>query len=112
MKNLPVMSEPFSEPLTKTIPRQQVSSFCRRHHIRRLALFGSVLRQDFGPESDIDVLVEFVPGHTPGLTFFTMQAELSEILGGPVDLNTPGFISPYFRRQVQAEAVVLYNEPE
>lgn len=63
------------------------------HHIRRLSLFGSVLRDDFGPASDVDVLVEFEPGHVPGLAFFAMEEELSRIIGRKVDLNTPGFLS-------------------
>ena len=63
------------------VDREKIAEFCRRHHIRRLALFGSVLRDDFGPDSDVDVLVEFEPGHIPGLEFFRMQEELSEILG-------------------------------
>ena len=91
------------------IPRAAISDFCRRHHIRRLALFGSVLRDDFGPESDVDVLVEFDPEHIPGLAFFGMERELSEMLGRRVDLNTPDFLSPYFRDKVQAEAAVLYD---
>jgi uncharacterized protein len=91
------------------VPIEAISDFCRRHHIRRLALFGSVLRDDFGPESDVDVLVEFEPDHIPGLAFFAMQDELSEIVGRRVDLNTPGFLSPYFRDQVIAEADVLYD---
>ncbi len=91
------------------IPMDNIASFCRRHHIRRLALFGSALRDDFQPDSDIDVLVEFEPGHTPGLAFFAMEAELSQILGRKVDLNTPQFLSRYFRDQILAEAVVMYN---
>ena len=91
------------------VPIEAIADFCRRHHIRRLALFGSVLRDDFGPESDVDVLVEFDPDHIPGLAFFAMQDELSEIVGRRVDLNTPGFLSPYFRDQVIAEADVLYD---
>ena len=90
------------------IPRKKLAEFCRKHHIRKLAFFGSVLRDDFTPESDIDVLVEFEPGHTPGLAFFAMQDELSQILGHKVDLNTPGFISRYFREQVMREARVQY----
>lgn len=74
-----------------------------------LALFGSVLRDDFRRDSDVDVLVEFEPGHTPGLEFFSMQDELSGIVGQKVDLNTPNFISPYFRERVMAEAEVLYD---
>lgn len=91
-----------------TIDRERISEFCRRHHIRRLALFGSVLRADFGPTSDVDVLVEFEPDHVPGLAFFTMQQELSTLIGRPVDLNTPGFLSRYFRESVLKEAEPLY----
>lgn len=91
------------------IDREKISGFCRRRHIRKLALFGSVLREDFRPESDVDVLVEFVePGHVPGLAFFSMERELSEILNQKVDLNTPQFLSPYFRDQVLAEAEAQY----
>ena len=92
-----------------TIPQDAVADFCRRHHIRRLAVFGSVLRNDFRPESDIDVLVEFEEGHTLGLDFFAMQDELSELLGHKVDLNTPGFLSSYIKDRVLAEAEVLYD---
>jgi hypothetical protein len=92
-----------------TIPRDEIASFCRQNRIRRLALFGSVLRRDFGPESDVDVLVEFEPGAEPGLRFFGMQRDLSELLGRPVDLHTPQFLSPYFRDQVVAEAAVQYD---
>jgi predicted nucleotidyltransferase len=91
------------------IPKEQVADFCRKHGIRKIALFGSALRDDFMPESDVDVLVEFEPGHTPGLAFFTMQRELSEILGRKVDLNTAGDLSPYFRDEVLSEAQVLYD---
>ncbi len=90
------------------IPTEKLADFCRKHHIRKLALFGSVLRDDFSDTSDIDVLVEFKPGHTPGLAFFSMEAELSEIMGRKVDLHTTGFLSPYFRDQVIEEAVVQY----
>ena len=91
------------------IPTAKLGEFCRRNHIRRLAFFGSVLREDFGPDSDLDVLVEFEEGHTPGLRFFGMEIELSELLGRKVDLNTPGFLSPYFRDEVLAEAEVQYE---
>jgi len=90
------------------LPRENVADFCRRHHILRLALFGSVLRPDFGPDSDVDVLVEFEPGHVPGLEFFAMEAELSEILGRRVDLNTPDFLSRHFRDDVLRAADVIY----
>jgi hypothetical protein len=85
-----------------------LADFCRRHHIRRLSLFGSVLRDDFRPDSDVDVLVEFEPGRTPGFAFFAMQEELSGMLGRRVELHTPGFLSRYFRDQVVAEAELLY----
>ena len=70
------------------IPKEEITAFCQRNHIRRMALFGSVLRDDFTPESDVDVLVEFEPDQTPGLEFITMQDELSEILGQQVDMYT------------------------
>jgi len=90
------------------IPRDRIVEFCRRNHIRRLALFGSVLRDDFTPASDVDVLVEFEPGKTPGFAFFRMQEELSEIIGRRVDLNTPKELSKYFRDEVLSEAEELY----
>ena len=91
------------------IPKEKIAEFCRRNRIRKLAFFGSVLRDDFTPESDVDVLVEFEPGTRVGLRFFGMERELSEILGHKVDLNTPGFLSKYFRDEVIAEAEVLYD---
>jgi predicted nucleotidyltransferase len=93
------------------LPKKKIADFCRRHHIRKLALFGSALREDFRSDSDLDVLVEFEPGHTPGLAFFGMEQELSGLLGRKVDLNTPQFLSPYFRDKVLAEAEVQYAEP-
>lgn len=90
------------------VPREKIADFCQRYHIRKLAFFGSVLREDFTPESDVDVLVEFEPGHVPGLAFFAMQDELSRILGHKVDLNTKGFISQYFRDEVLRESRVEY----
>lgn len=96
--------------LNSIFPQNKIADFCRRHHIRRLALFGSALRDDFRPDSDIDVLVEFERGYTPGLAFFAMEAELSQILGRKVDLNTPQFLSRYFRDEVLAEAEVLYEQ--
>ena len=92
------------------VPRKQLAEFCRKNHIRRMAFFGSVLREDFRPDSDIDVLVEFEPGHVPGFAFFTMQEELTKILGRQVDLCTPKFLSPYFRDQVIREAKVAYAQ--
>lgn len=90
------------------IPRDSLNKFCRRYHVRRLALFGSVLRPDFSPESDVDVLVDFKPGHTPGLAFFRMQRELSNLLNRQVDLHTANDLSPYFRQEVLEEAEDLY----
>jgi predicted nucleotidyltransferase len=91
-----------------TIDRERLAGFCRQNHIRRFALFGSVLRDDFRPDSDVDVLVEFESGHVPGLRFFALEKELSEMLGHKVDLNTPNFLSRHFRGQVLAEAEVQY----
>ena len=93
------------------IPREKIAEFCGRHHIRRLSLFGSVLRDDFGPDSDVDVLVEFETGHVPGLAFFGMEAELSQILGRKVDLSTLQFLSRYFRDEVLNEAQEQYVAP-
>jgi predicted nucleotidyltransferase len=92
------------------IPKEKIADFCRRHHIGKLSFFGSVLREDFGPRSDVDVLVEFEPGHIPGFAFFGMEIELSEILGRKVDLHTPNFLSSYFRDKVLEEAEVQYVE--
>lgn len=93
------------------VPKDVIAAFCRKHHIRKLAFFGSILREDFSPASDVDVLVEFEPGLAPGLQFFTIQDELSALLDRKVDLNTPGFLSPYFRQQALAEAEVQYANP-
>jgi uncharacterized protein len=92
------------------LPQGRIAEFCRKHHIKKLAIFGSALRPDFRADSDIDVLVEFEPDHVPGLAFFAMADELSAILGRKVDLNTPQCLSRYFRDQVLQEAVVQYAE--
>jgi predicted nucleotidyltransferase len=99
----------MNERIAIEVPVSRVADFCRRHHIRRLALFGSVLRNDFGPESDVDVLVDFDPGYTPGLAFFSMQDELSDLLGWKVDLNTRGFLSRHFCDEVLRQARVVYD---
>ena len=96
--------------LQLAIDKARIGEFCRQHHIRLLAFFGSVLRDDFGPDSDVDVLVEFQAGHTPGLEFFAMPEELSAILGRRVDLNTSRFLSPLFRSQVEKEAETHYEQ--
>jgi uncharacterized protein len=94
------------------IPKDLIEDFCRRHHIKKLAVFGSYLREDFGPESDIDFLVEFDPQHIPTLFDVAgMEIELSELLGGQkVDLRTPQDLSRYFRDEVVADAKVRYAE--
>ena len=92
------------------LPKQKVADFCRRYNIRRLAVFGSALREDFRPDSDLDVLVEFEPEHTPGLIRLAgMEIELSALVGGrKVDINTPLCLSRFFRDEVLAEAEPIY----
>lgn len=92
-----------------SIPADSVRDFCVRNHVRRLALFGSVLRDDFMDQSDVDVLIEYEPGRTPGLAFFGHQEELTEIFKRQVDLNTAGFLNPAFLDEVRAEALPLYE---
>ncbi|MFH1059895.1 MAG: nucleotidyltransferase family protein [Pseudomonadota bacterium] len=92
-----------------TLPRAALAEFCRRHHISRLALFGSILGPDFGPESDIDLLVEFEPGHGASLfAMARMERELTELLGRQVDLRTPAELSRYFRDEVVRQSVPQY----
>ena len=86
-----------------------IERFCQKHHIRKLAFFGSALRDDFRPDSDVDVLVEFEPGKAPGLAFFSMERELSRIIGRKVDFHTPGFLSRHFRDDVIKQAEVWYD---
>lgn len=92
------------------IDRKQIVTICRKYHIQKLSLFGSVLRDDFRPDSDIDVLVEFEPGHTPGfLRLYQIEEELSPSLGGHrPDLVTPGFLNHRIRNRVLAEAEIQY----
>ncbi len=90
---------------------EKVAAFCRERGIRKLSLFGSVLRDDFDPtRSDVDVLVEFLPGVRAGLKFFGYADELAKILGHKVDLNTVGWVSKYFRHQVLREALTIYEQ--
>ena len=92
-----------------SIDRGAVSAFCQRHHITRLALFGSVLRDDFSPDSDVDVLVEFQAGHVPGFNFISIEREFSRLLRGRrVDMVTPKFLHPRIRDQVLNSAEPLY----
>jgi len=93
------------------IPKEKIAEFCKRNRIRKLSVFGSAVRDDFSPESDIDVLVEFEPDARVGLIRLAgLEIELGEILGRKVDLNTPGFLSKYFRDKVLSEAIVHYDE--
>ncbi len=97
--------------LEKSISKKELSAFCSRHHIKRLALFGSALRGQLKPESDIDLLVEFDEHHVPGLiTMAGMEIELTEKLGRKVDLRTPGDLSRYFRDEVLRQAEVQYED--
>lgn len=90
------------------IPQEKLAEFCRRRHIKKLSLFGSVLRDDFGPDSDVDVLVEFETGHTPGFAIIDMENELSGMVGRKVDMRTPNDLSRYFRDRVVRESRVEY----
>lgn len=92
------------------ISDDRLAQFCRKHHIRQLSFFGSVLRDDFNPQSDIDVLVVFEAGHTPGYDFFLIEAELTHLLGRKVDLQTLNFLSPEIRKGLLAEAVAVYEQ--
>ncbi len=95
----PVVSERLAE----------IENFCRRHHIVRMWVFGSVLRGDFSPESDIDVLVQFDPAHIPGWEFFGMADELAALLGREVDLGTPNSLRPPLRERVMQTAQLIYE---
>lgn len=103
------MNYTAQNPLNIEIPDQAIAQLCEEYHIRKLALFGSVLRDDFCPDSDIDILVEFQPGKTPGLQFIDIQDRLSQLLGRTVDLNTPQDLSRYFRDDVIAIAQPIYG---
>lgn len=94
------------------VPKNKIADFCRRNKIKRFSLFGSVLREDFGPNSDIDVLVEFEPGARVGFfELFDMERELSDLFGGrQVDINTPNSVSRYFRDEILKEARTQYND--
>ncbi|OGO37681.1 MAG: nucleotidyltransferase [Chloroflexi bacterium RBG_16_56_8] len=91
------------------VNKEEIASFCRKHRVRRLAFFGSVLREDFRPDSDVDVLVEFEEGHPVGLIRMAeIELELSALLGRKVDLRTPAELSRYYRQEVLQGAVILY----
>ncbi len=100
-----------SDKKTIDLPKEKIAEFCKRNHIRKLSLFGSVLHGDFRSDSDIDLLVEFDPDHIPGLIRLAgMEIELSEILGRKVDLRTLQDLSPYFRKEVLNSAEEQYVE--
>ncbi|HUS40684.1 MAG: nucleotidyltransferase family protein [Pirellulales bacterium] len=99
--------------MLKNIPanEQQIADFCRRHHICKLAFFGSVLRDDFGPDSDVDVLVEFEPGHTPGLEVYDIEQELSRLCGGRrIDMVNPKYINRWMKDEVLNTAEPAYAQ--
>lgn len=102
----------MSHTLPITIPKEKLVEFCQQNHIRKLSLFGSVLRDDFTSESDVDFLVEFLPDVR--VTYFDlvrMERELSGILNGKkVDLRTPAELSRYFRQEVLDTALVQYDQ--
>ena len=93
------------------LPKERIKEFCKRHHIRKLSLFGSALRDDFSPESDLDILVEFDPAHIPGfIRLAGMEIELTEILGRKVDMRTAQDLSRYFRDEILNSSKVQYAE--
>jgi uncharacterized protein len=97
-------------PVPALIPSEsRLRDICRRYGVRRLSLFGSAQGSKFRVGSDVDLLVEFIPGSRLGLRYFTLEQELTDLVGHRVDLNTPAFLSPEIRNEVQAEAEVLYE---
>lgn len=90
--------------------QEEIERLCERYCVERLAVFGSALGEDFGPESDVDVLVEFEAGHTPGLGFVRLQRELSGLLGRQVDLHTYQSLSRYFRDEVLEQSEAIYGQ--
>lgn len=88
--------------------REQLEELCRRYHVRKLSVFGSTLRQEATPDSDLDLLVEFEPGQKPGWEYFDLQDALSSIFGKAVDLNTAEFLSEKFRQRVIDDAALIY----
>ena len=91
------------------IDRAPLEELCRKYGIRRLSFFGSVIRDDFSDDSDVDILVEFLPESKVGFSFFSLQEELSQLVGRQVDLSTPGFLSERIRDRVASEATPVYE---
>lgn len=100
------MKTPLALPIK--IPLAKIKDFCQRNDINKLSLFGSVLRDDFTSQSDVDILVKFAEGKTPGLAIVDLQDELSQMLGREVDLRTPAELSRFFRQKVLSEALIIY----
>jgi len=100
-------------PLNLSVDHDAIAQFCLKHHIRRLSLFGSAVKEGLRSDSDVDVLVDFAPDHVPGLLELqAIEDELSRLFGGrKVDLVTPGFLNPLIRSSILAEAQVQYAEP-
>ena len=90
--------------------RNHIAAFCKKNGIRRLSVFGSAIRDDFRDDSDVDVLVEFLPGRTPGFAFFEMEAELGRLIGRKVDFNTPKFLPTDFRGEAMSEAETVFEQ--
>ncbi len=88
--------------------QEKLSEICRRYHVKKLSIFGSHLHDEARPDSDLDILVEFIPSHVPGFAFISLQDEISELLGRTVDLRTPEELSKYFREAVVTEASQIY----
>lgn len=98
-------------PTRLALDAHTLGAFCRRWHVRRLGFFGSVLREDFRPDSDVDVLIEFAPGQTPGWSVIDAEQELSELCGGrAIDLVNPRYIHPRLRAEILATAEWAYGE--
>lgn len=110
MLDRPITHQVAPKALPIEIPEPAIQDFCQRHHIQVLALFGSVLREDFRDDSDVDILVQFLPGKTPGFQIVMMQDELTQLFGKVVDLRTPAELSRYFRDRVLSEAYILYKQ--
>ena len=97
-------------PHTSLLTLRELAQFCQRHHIRQLSLFGSILRDDFRQDSDIDVLVEFEEGHTPGLRIITIENELSQLFGGrKVDMVNPKYLNARLKKRILDSAKIQYS---
>lgn len=99
-------------PMNVPIDQEKLINLCRQRHVRKVAVFGSALRDDFGPDSDVDLLLEFAPGHTPGWEIVDIQQEFSRLFGGwRVDIANPKYLNRYLREEILSSAVVQYEAP-